>query len=78
MNRIAGVNALFFGVWTGNSCAIAAAPPKIANVIHPSVSRDSWPAAGRSSPAPTARTIARYARAGRGSSGFVAAVLIRN
>jgi hypothetical protein len=67
MNKIAGVNALFFGVCTGNSWAIAAAPPKIANVSQPPVFVESPATLGKASPAATTSTDARYALAGRES-----------
>ena len=38
MKTIAGVKALFLSVWTGNSCAAAAADPKMAKISQPSVS----------------------------------------
>src|SRR5688572_17675026 len=56
MKTIAGVNALFLSVWTGNSWAAAAADPKIAKMSQPSVSIERCARLG---------TIAIAARANR-------------
>src|SRR6266511_4200575 len=77
MKMIEGVNALFFGVCTGNSCVIAAAQPKIAKMIQPCVSVERRETAGSMAAAAVPITSTRYAFAARESrfSPFAATVV---
>ena len=59
MKTIAGVNALFLSVWTGKSCAAAAAPPKMKKTSHPWVSSESCARLGTSRIADSANSTPR-------------------
>jgi hypothetical protein len=59
MKTIAGVNALFLSVWTGKSCAAAAAPPKMTKISQPSVWSESCARLGTSRIADSANSTPR-------------------